>query len=516
MKNIMNKKDIREYIKKSKWSILIVVLFILLSFGQRLISSSYSIDVEHYIHNLGVNTANWTWWNSLSRWGLVMINKLALFNSFPIYASNYLAVITMIIYSFMFNYLFYCYIKEDYEDAFLKYQFIFPIIFVTSPIFAEQYNFIHQSFGVALGILMIPVSIIIIDRASEIDNKYLKLFYYLIGISITVLCFGVYQSIILLYIVTVASCYLLKVIKDKDNNWMFLLKKVIIFLISILLYLTISKVVSESSSYLNMAWKDGNILQCLKNIYYCIKDIIISNSMYYNIGYIIALILTLVLFINLIVKKEIKIGMILGAFAILTAPFYIMIITGEDQLKRTQFNYSYTIGFILMIVMVFIQKLKKKEIFSIIGLAIVIYVAYIQSYISSNLFYTSDVVFQNDIIIANKIVSEIENKEWYDSGTEYELIIIGAYTSDIKNVYIKGEIIGYSFFDFDYENAWGVSARANIFINNLGYKFKQATTEDFYEAKKYVEENSIKSWPSKDSIILMKENKIVVRLSESL
>lgn len=85
-----------------------------MAFGQRLISTGYSIDVEHYIYNLGFSNANWYWWNSLNRWGLVFINKLILRNSLPVFSSNYLSFSIMIMYAFLFNYLFYTYIDEKY------------------------------------------------------------------------------------------------------------------------------------------------------------------------------------------------------------------------------------------------------------------------------------------------------------------------------------------------------------------------------------------------------------------
>ena len=68
--------------------------------------------------------------------------------------------------------------KEEYKEKFLKYQFIFPILLVTNPIFAEQYNFILQNISVAFTVFLIPIILLIIDKASKVENKIQKILYY--------------------------------------------------------------------------------------------------------------------------------------------------------------------------------------------------------------------------------------------------------------------------------------------------------------------------------------------------
>lgn len=514
------KREINEFcnfIKKSKYSIGIIIVFTLLAFGQRLTSDSFSIDTEHYIYNIiKGTTVNWDWWISLNRWGLVLINKIFQINSFPIFISNYITIILMICYSISFNYLFYKNIKEDYKEKFIKYQFIFNMIFLTNPIFAEQYNFIHQNVGVAFGILLIPIALLLIEKAIISEKKFEKLLYYIIAISISVLAFGVYQSIILLYIVTVASCYLLKTIKDNDNNWNYIIKHIIIFGISALGYIVVSKIIGEQSGYLQMAWIKESPVTCIRNILYCVKDMIKCTTIFFNIGYVVSIVLVIIGAIYGFINKKVKIGTIIAIIGILLAPFYIMIITGVDQLKRTQFNYPYVIGFILMLSTMFLANKEsiKNKILKWIILIISLLITYVQAYNSSNLFYTSDVVYKNDINVANKLIETIEEKEWYNPQNKYTLIFVGKHSCDSKNIYIKGEIIGSSFFDFDYENIWGVNERANVFLTILGHEFNIPTVEQFEKAKNYVKENEISIWPKEESIILTNNNEIIVKLSE--
>ena len=67
-------------------------------------------------------------------------------------------------------------------------------------------------------------------------------------------------------------------------------------------------------------------------------------------------------------------------------------------------------------------------------------------------------------------------------------------------MYLKSEVIGSSFFAFDYEYIYGVNSRGITFLNILGYKLEQPTAAEFEEAKKYVEENNIKEWPNEEAI----------------
>lgn len=508
------KKDsIVNFLKQSKVSIIIIIVFALFAFGQRLISGGFSIDTELYIDQLGMG-ANESWWIGLSRWGLVFLNNFLQMGSLPIFAENYLTLIFMIMYSITYNYLFYTLIDEKYKSTFLKFQFIFPIIFITNPVFAEHYNFIIQNAGVALAILMIPIAMLLIHKAMDEQNKIKKVIYYIVAIGMSIIGFGVYQSITLLYIATVVVCYLLKVIKDKDNNWIYLLKQIGIFAIIAAIYFLISKILGQNTTYLQSAWTKDGIGQCLINIKNCIKSVIKCDTIFYNVGYIASLLTGIGIIVYLAVKKKLKIGIVIAIVGLLMAPFYIMIVTGVDQLKRTQFNYSFVIGIMMTLLIVFLSQKEKLKYLTIIGLIFVFGIAYVQSFTTSSLFHTADTMYKSDEAFAHKLVERIEEKEWYDAEEEYTIIFVGEHLTELENTYLKSEIIGRSFFEFDYQYIYGVNQRATAFLRILGYEFENPTVEEFENAKQYVKENSISVYPKEDSIQLVDDNKIIVRLSE--
>ena len=216
----------------------------------------------------------------------------------------------------------------------------------------------------------------------------------------------------------------------------------------------------------------------------------------------------------LAVKKKLKIGIVIAIVGLLMAPFYIMIVTGVDQLKRTQFNYSFVIGIMMTLLIVFLSQKEKLKYLTIIGLIFVFGIAYVQSFTTSSLFHTADTMYKSDEAFAHKLVERIEEKEWYNAEEEYTIIFVGEHLTELENTYLKSEIIGRSFFEFDYQYIYGVNQRATAFLRILGYEFENPTVEEFENAKQYVKENSISVYPKEDSIQLVDDNKIIVRLSE--
>ena len=504
-------KSFLTYLNKSHKTIIIVAIFLLLTYWARLISDSFSIDTELYIQEY---THSFDWWLNLERWGLVILNKILKIGPLIIPHANFLTLLFIFIYSILYCYLFYLTIGNKYKEKYLKYQFIFPIIFITSPIFAEQYNFINQNASVSLAVCLVATSLILLFNSDNCNNNKNKFLLIVASITLSTIAFGTYQSIIPLYILSVIACYILKCISDEDSSWKYLIERVIIFGISAILYLLISKLLSDGNTYLNSGWQDSGLI-CFRNIYYVIVSVLKCETVFYNISYLIAIAMIIIVNIYLFFKKKNNAGIIISSVGLLLSPFFIMIITGVDQLKRTQFNYSFAVGFIFLVFALVLSNKKSYKLLSIFIIVLSLTVAYNQSVITSKLFYSDNVRYQNDVLYANKIQNIIELKEWYDSSKKYKLIFVGKNEAKAVNNYLKGEVIGKSFFEFDYEYSYGVTQRANALFETLGYYYDKPTQNEFDYAKKYVVDNNIESMPSRDSIINI-DDMIIIRLSEEL
>lgn len=506
-------KDLNDYLKKSKLSIWISIAFLFASYGLMLISSSFSIDSECYIND---PIYEFNWWKNLGRWGLTFINKLFNLKNLVLYFNDYLTVIMLILFIIAFGYLIYLYMPKEYEKAYLKTQFILPIIFLSSPIFAEQFSFSMQNVAVSLGMLLIAVLFIAYYYAKNLDKKY-KYFIYLVGMIITSIVFGIYQSLIALYVAVVIILYFLKCLNEKDNCFKFLITELIRFLLSFIIYFVICKLTSNGNNYLQTGYSAG-IIVVLKNIYNIIVSMIKNETIFYNISYSIALIILLFLFIKISKDKKMNLGIVLSFIGLVLMPYFIMIITGVDQYKRTQFNYPLFIGFIILFGTLVLLTNNKKIVKSIgyVCLVFALGIAYKQTLITATLFQTHEQIYNEDIRNVQKIESIIENKDWYDENTYYKLILVGKLEPKSKTEYLKGEIIGQSFFEFEYDKHYGVNSRGVIFMNNLGNNYQLSDKKEFEFAKEYVQKNQLAIFPNKDSAQLIDNDTIIIRLSEEM
>ena len=504
-------KDLNNYLKKSKLSIWISMAFLFASYGLMLISSSFSIDSEYYIEQPG-----YSWWNDLGRWGLTLINKLLHLDNLILYFNDYLTIVTLILFIITFGYLLFLYIPKEYENIYLKTQFILPIIFLSSPIFAEQFNFSMQNVAVSLGLLLIPILFIAYYYVKDIENKY-KYFIYFLGIIITSIVFGIYQSLIVFYIAVVIILYFLKCLNEKNNCFKFLITEIIKFILSAIIYFIVYKIISNGNNYLQTGYSEG-ILVYFRNLYNVVLSMIRNETIFYNVGYSIALIVLLYLFIKVIKEKKMNFGIILSFIGLLLMPYFIMIITGVDQLKRTQFNYPLFIGFTILLGTIVLLNNNKKTIKMIgyICIVIALGIAYRQTLITATLFQSHEERYNEDIRNVQKIESIIENKEWYDENKSYKLILVGKLEPNVKTEYLKGEVIGKSFFEFDYEYSYGVNSRAVLFMNLMGNNYQNSNNKEFEAAKEYVRENQVPIFPNKESVQLIDDNIIVIRLSEEM
>ena len=292
---------------------------------------------------------------------------------------------------------------------------------------------------------------------------------------------------------------------------------IIKFILSAIIYFIVCKIISNGNNYLQTGYSEG-ILAYFRNLYNAVLSMIRNETIFYNVGYSIALIVLLYLFIKVIKEKKMNFGIILSFIGLILMPYFIIIITGVDQLKRTQFNYPLFIGFTILLGTIVLLNNNKKTIKMIgyICIVIALGIAYRQTLITATLFQSHEERYNEDIRNVQKIESIIENKEWYDENKSYKLILVGKLEPNVKTEYLKGEVIGKSFFEFDYKYSYGVNSRAVIFMNIMGNNYQNSNNKEFESAKEYVRENQVPIFPNKESVQLIDDNIIVIRLSEEM
>ncbi len=500
-------KEFKEYLKKSKFQIILLVVLLLFAFGIRLLNTGYSIDTEFFIYDYN---ATYTWMTNLNRWGYTLLNKIFLIGPSVIYASNFLMIINIILFSIGLNFIVYRTLNSKNQEIFKNIQFILPSIFLINPIFAEQLNFTMQNFAFSFGLLLIPVNILLREYATTL-KKIPKYILMILSTFLTALSFGVYQSILLLYVLIIAILYFLRCYCKEDNEFKYLINEIIFFIISVLVYFIIAKIVGDGNNYLKFA---PSLKAYLSTIYYFTISLLKNETIFYNIGYSIALLSIIGILIYLFRKKKLNIGLVLASIGIILSPWYLILITGVNQMKRTQTNYPLFIAFSILLLLILLGKNKKlKPAYYLILTFACCFIFYQANHIV-RLFSSDMIRYKDDYILAQKIQHNIENQAWYDINKNYKLMFLGYKECTNKEFNLKGEVMGYSFFEFDYEHYYGPTQRASVFLTNLGYPYEAVSEKEYKKLKEEYSDMDI--YPNKDSIKLVNDNIIIIRLSKEI
>ena len=187
------------FLKNNKLTIILTWFFILMAYGIKLFFYSISIDTEAIINDYNGLLNSWL---SIGRFGLIFTKKLLKLVPFNPYVACFLMIFTMFLFSIFISFLFNYLTFEKNTNNILN--LIIPCLFITSSLFAEQFNFILQGFEVALAILLASISAFLITKW-VIDNK--NIVHLILGIICMVWAFASYQAVFFLYISLVLACY---------------------------------------------------------------------------------------------------------------------------------------------------------------------------------------------------------------------------------------------------------------------------------------------------------------------
>ena len=125
------------------------------------------------------------------------------------------------------------------------------------------------------------------------------------------------------------------------------------------------------------------------------------------------------------------------------------------------------------------------------------------------MFYSSQVVWQADRDISNRIIERIYSLDPPIKSNKIDISFIGKYQHNENSLFIKtGDVFGASFYEWGNGNPY----RINTFIKTLGEnRFQIIIPDDKNGLLKYSEEMPI--WPQKGSVALY-NGVVIVKLSE--
>lgn len=443
-------------LKKYLYFLLLGVVVFLVYYN-RLTNEVISIDTESFINN---PTQVINSWYSIGRFSLGAYIKL--FNLLPlnIFLNN---VISLLLYFISTILLVRSFNKKEMD---YKKIFLCSLLILTSPLLVEQYAFTLQNIEVSLSYLLLVFVMLGLNKAIY-DKKYI---YYFLT-PLLVLIFGTYQSFYLMYI-TLSIIYFLEHYNKKvsfKEHVKNISSYIGILLIFIFLTTIVGKIINhvleiDSTGYLlaQMNWFNGDFIKGILYSGYYFVEVLLGLGIDNNLGFTILIILV---FFHL--KKEAKNESLIYKLAnilLLVSPFLITILFGTLTFNRAQFSIPIILAYL------YGKFLKNKKVF-----LLVIVLILVQSISSSYLFFIDLERYQNDIELMNR-VEKIENNK------KLPLIFIGNVSYERM---ISGEVLGKSFYNWDYKTERLSNDRISGFMNAKGFYYSIPNLEQIIEVRNH-------------------------------
>lgn len=501
-----------QYIRENSGLWIVVLLLALFSHGTMLLGGSIGIDTEDIIT---LQEAFYGEWLSMGRQGLVLIKLLlgtGIFN--PLFTG----VMTLFFLAgacVLWNYLFYQVSgKKNWTAA-----FVFSVLLTVSPLLTEQLYFKLQAMEVTLGFCMMAVSLLVVYRAALADDVRKRGVYIAVSVVLNMVLFSMYQVMVPLFLFGAAACFFL---------YSFIRKKAVanvlrrlcllyplVFLCSFVLNQLITAIwFSGGAGYLTgqIRWFRQSFKDCLINIYWHVRAVALGQGLYYSRLYPAGCLFLGVTVLCAARKKQkmtVWAGGCLSLLLVSAAPFYMTVLCAVEPVMRSQMVMPFALAFVAHAA---ILCLADRRTAVRIALLLCMVAGYVQLKGTMQLNYTDRVRYESDVRIAEAIMEELNALE--DSTHSYPVIFVGKHAAELNNSCVKGDTIGYSFFEWDADvepRGFYSTRRIVDFMHTLGGNYVQGNVEQVIGAAKYSQHMT--SWPMQGSIALH-DGCIIVKLSD--
>ena len=507
--------DLKGFFKGRKGTFWIIAIIIMLTYGFLVFNFSFSIDTEDIIEKQGTFYYGWM---GINRYGLVLTKWIfGVFSIIPGYAV-FLMIIVTFLYSIFWSYIYY-YLGGNENGIY----WIFPVIFFTSVNVLELVNFQCLSFEVAFAMLLCALAILcewrwILKVGGRKD--------LVACIILSIWCFGSYQAFVPLFISASLAGFILAYNRYEYRGWkdnlIISLKLIAVFLFSYLLYNVIGMIIRgvlniDAGTYTEnmIQWGEVPIYQTFKVILKYIVDVILARNIFGNYGYLCVCV-GMIFFATLKLKEKYQenktslfFSLIILVF--LCSPFMLPLVLGSAPVARGQLALPFVVAFGAQFLFEYwINKLCSNYTIKVISIILLMIIIFRESVAKDNrLLYSDYVVRQQEKTLTENIINRIEGLD-----TEKEIksvVIIGNWCPQYNPSMIRGETLGWSFYEWDANVEGGTERRVINYWRSLGYQYNIPSIEERESAK--FEAESMPTWPKKGSVQNF-NNVVIVKLSE--
>ena len=494
-------------------------------YGGRLVYDNFFIDSEIMI--IRPEYMRYVWMGS-NRFGLVLTSRLFGLTRLSPWMSNILMLVAM--WCTMLLLAFSSYVWTGRSSRYRFFIRIFPVLFITAPIFTEQYLFVLQSFEISVGILTAVIAACFSDGFS---CKKLTWGAFA-GVFFLVWALGSYQVLAPFYISLVLLAFLLRYINGGAGQALsYGLRQAGYFALGMVAYgmivILCRRISGTDSTYISdlVRWRIDGTEAGINAIKTTMWNVLTGTNVFYRKYYGPAMVLCVCQCLGYGWMKKTNIRnyawFLLGGFLFLLSPFYMNILTGAVQPLRAQLVYP-------LVASVFLAHLTVLPELGILGndrkcwnfqpyvsrllVLVCAFCAMRQGADTIQLFQTAREAYRNDVLAANRMYPEICRIADRPDMEQCVVVFTGGMDSGLQGPAVLGELAGRSFFDAEAHTAGGVSARAGCLFQILGMdlQVQPENLEQYHQAIQFMKDAP--DWPAQGSIRKMGDV-VVVRLSES-
>ncbi len=512
-------KDFLDFCKSNVVELAISAIFLIIAYGQKAFSNTFSIDTEEMISR---SKALYNSWIRLERFGLLAFKYV----TGRYWYNNSLAGILMILALFAsattWAYLF----SKSHNLGAKFHPALFMIPFISTPILAEMLGFLLMGDDVACALMFVSISLMCAHNAYQ-NRKELKtlLTYTLMALIFAIFGFTLYLAMTTVFVAGTAMIALM--VKGDyackfKNIVSYVFTYICVFIASYACYVILNKIVIAANHtftdpYIKeqMRWGKDPISTIIHNILSHAKNMYLGRTIFHSVFITIALIALVLLTIVQVIRKKLNAFTIIFAIAIAASPMMMSVILGTSGIARTEITYPLAGAFACMYLLHYIMQFSKKTLTTIIACVLLAIIGLSQSFTVNRLYYTEYMTYNQDYYIAQDVARRIEAIQ-ANHKNPLKVVFVGNHIADYNPSEFKSdqlELIGRSMFEIGFSTAHGTWVKTGFIRSATGFKMETPVLASAYtNAEKAVQ--NLPSWPSNKCTTVLDNKYIVVKFSE--
>lgn len=507
-------KDFIYFCKSNVAELAISAIFLIIAYGQKAFSNTFSIDTEEMISR---SNALYNSWIRLERFGLLAFKYV----TGRYWYNNSLAGILMVLALFAaattWAYLF----SKAHNLSTKFHPALFMIPFISAPILAEMLGFLLMGDDVACALMFVSISLMCTHNAYQ-NRKELKTLskYALMAFVFAVFGFTIYLAMTTVFVAGTAMIALM--VKGNyackfKNIVAYVFTYICVFIASYVTYAILNKIVIATNHtftdpYIKeqMRWGKDPIAKIIYAIVSRAKNMYLGKTIFHSKFITIALIALVLLTIVQVIRKELNTFTVIFAIAIAASPMMMSVILGTAGIARTELTYPLAGAFASMYVLHYIMQFSKKTLTTIIACILIAIIGLSQSFTVNRLYYTEYMTYNQDYYIAQDVVRKIEVLQ-ANRKKPLKVIFVGNHVSDYNPSEFTPnqlELIGRSMFEIGFSTLHGTWVKSGFIRSTTGFKMETPVSESAYMSAEEAAQN-LPSWPS-DRCTTVLDNKYII------